>query len=386
MQYKLSEDWEQLKNKGELVVFGFGNLAEWYLPKIMKDFKVNYIIDNNPKKSGTFQGATIGTYDDLKEHILGKKIVIIIGTQVAENLREEIKDFLGQKGLVQYKDFCDIEEFVLEWYWRFEKKLCMYQAHTAVTTKCTLKCKKCNMFIPYYKEHVEYTAKDIEYNLDLLFQQIEYLFRYQIVGGEPFLNKDIRSIISLIGEKYGSRIAWPRIITNGTIVPTDDILELLKKHHFEIVISDYTAQVPYEKKIDALEGALKKHEIPYARLVQRWVDVCLPDNVYKKEHPNVAEHMKNCANSWHGLVDGKLYYCNVAWSAEKCGFYQNEIGDYIDLSKGKNLDVKLQEQILNINTGVLLKGYHGLCRYCKGCGTDNENIIPAGEQIKKHDD
>ncbi len=383
MKYKLSDDWEDLLETREIVVYGFGNLAHLYLPQIMKDFHVHYIIDNNPNKKGIhYNEAVVMPFDEIKDIITDKKIVVFAGTNIAENLRQEIKDYLREQGLREYIDFCDIERFVIEWYWRFLREVNIYQIHTALTTKCTLKCRNCNMFIPYYKNHVEYTADDIDRNLKLLFQYSKHIFKYQLVGGEPFLNKDIYNILKLIGEKYGNHISWKRLVTNGTIVPDEKIFQILKKYEYDIVISDYTQQVPYDSKINLLEEKLKQYDISYQReRALTWVDIGIPNTLNEVQHEDVKAHMVNCASSWHGFADEKIFYCNVAWSAEKCGLFKNVSGDYVDLNVSINEGTDVKESLVSLSLGELNNGCNSLCKYCKGCGTDNTDIIPAGEQI-----
>ena len=55
------------------------------------------------------------------------------------------------------------------------------------------------MFMPYYKEHVGYTAKDILEDLELLFRHVDYIVAYRILGGEPLINNELEDMIKQIG-------------------------------------------------------------------------------------------------------------------------------------------------------------------------------------------
>ena len=379
MNYLLSDDWNSINTHKRIIVYGLGRLAKLYLPKLHKDFSIKFIIDNGANREKSYLGIPVFSFDAAKDKIEGDKIVIVVGTNIAENLRDEVKKYLEKQGLKEFVDFCNIERFALEYYWRFEKRLNVFQIHTAINTNCTLKCKNCNMLIPYYKTKYEYTAADIDKNLSLLMKHVEYIFKYQLVGGEPFLNKEIKRILELIGKKYGNVIAWKRLVTNGTILPGEDIFDILQKYNYDIVLSDYTAQVAYKERIDAFENQLKKRNISYERCRDlTWVDVGLPESIGKEDDRDIKTHMINCASSWHGLADQKLFYCNVAWSAEKCGVFHNTADDYVDLND-LNKDSDL-ERIVALGLGELPKGYNSLCRYCKGCGTDNRNFVVPGVQ------
>ena len=47
---KLSDDWNGIK---EIIPYGFGWEASRCIDKLMEDFSIPFIIDNNPLKSGT---------------------------------------------------------------------------------------------------------------------------------------------------------------------------------------------------------------------------------------------------------------------------------------------------------------------------------------------
>lgn len=102
------------------------------------------------------------------------------------------------------------------------------EVHSTITSRCTLKCKHCNMFMPYYKEHVDYTAKDILEDLELLFRHVDYIVSYEILGGEPLINGELADMIRQIGDRYGNRIGNIGIITNGTLLPDEQLIEISK--------------------------------------------------------------------------------------------------------------------------------------------------------------
>lgn len=381
MRMLLSDDWKTVRDNKRIIVYGLGKLSKLYLPKLSRDFSIKFIIDNGNDIENEYLGIPVYPFLEAKDRIENDKIVVVVGTSIAENLREEVKKYLCGNGLREYIDFCDIERFALEYYWRFEKRINIFQIHTAVTTNCTLKCRKCNMLVPYYKNSYEYVAEDIEENLDLLTKKVEFIFKYQLVGGEPFLNKDIKRILALIGEKYQNIIAWKRIVTNGTIMPDEETFNLLKLYGYDVVVSDYSEQVNYKERIDEFERKLDEKGITYERdRALKWVDTGLPETIGEEQGNNIIDHMKNCASSWHGLADKKLFYCNISWSAEKCGLFNNEEGDYIDLRDMESDEIL--EKMIALNLGDFPKGYNSLCRFCKGCGTDNNSFVIPGEQCR----
>lgn len=70
-----------------------------------------------------------------------------------------------------------------------------------------------------------------------LLKCIDYIEELHILGGEPFLNVDLNRMLNwLIGIK---RIKNITIVTNGTIVPSQEIMEILQDKRCEVFISNY---------------------------------------------------------------------------------------------------------------------------------------------------
>ena len=104
------------------------------------------------------------------------------------------------------------------------------------------------MFMPYYKEHIDYTAKDILEDLELLFRHVDYIVSYRLLGGEPLINKELADMIEQIGDKYSNRIGNIGIITNGTLLPDGRLIEVSKKYDVKYDFSDYTDVVDYQRQ------------------------------------------------------------------------------------------------------------------------------------------
>ncbi len=77
------------------------------------------------------------------------------------------------------------------------------------------------------------------------------------------------------------------------------------------------------------------------------------------------------------VKDRKFYYCNVSWSAEKCGRYTLSKEDYIALDEIDPKDKKACHRLVELSRGT-----SSFCRVCGGCGSDNHNYVPIGVQMK----
>ena len=375
MKSKLTDDWKYIS---ELVVYGFGKVAHDNIDFFKNSFNIAYIVDSNKEKCNCeFKGISVKHVDDVKDDLKNYKIVIMTANRNAALVGEDLEKF----GLQSGKDFCSMEQFLTEWFWNYKKKVCLMEVHSTITSRCTLKCKHCNMFMPYYREHVDYTAKDILEDLELLFRHVDYIVAYEILGGEPLINGELADMIRQIGDRYGNRIGNIGIITNGTLLPDEQLIEISKKYNVKYDFSDYTDVVDYKKRFDSAVKIVSDAGLRYSvNRSLRWCDFGFPVNNRMFDFDKVREHMLSCRPIFHGLNDGKYYYCHVSWSADKAKLLKNVSDDYIDL-RTLDDDDRAKEAILEHSNGNMAKGFVKLCKICGGCGNDNTEFVKAAEQM-----
>ncbi|NBJ01910.1 4Fe-4S cluster-binding domain-containing protein [Lachnospiraceae bacterium] len=371
----LSKKWLQTN---EIIIYGFGVIARKCVDILIEDFLIPYIIDNAPEKSGTcYNGIPIITQQEALNRGICCPIVIAGTIGVYQN----ISNMLIKEGLVEYRDFCLLDLFAAEWYWHNKRQVHLVEVHTTITTKCTLKCRNCNMFMPYFKEHMVNNLSVFKKDMDLLFRMADRIFSIGILGGEPLLNKDLADMILYLQENYGKRIGEISIITNGTILPDKRLIDVFRSCKVQVHISDYTSIVPYHNKLKRFESILLENHIKYrinSSLV--WCDFGFPENCF--DIPDVRNHMMECFPVFRGINDSKLYFCHVAWGAEKCGLYQLNNNDYYNLENIDTEDDLEKERFLNYSLGGKQDWSLSFCKICGGCGADNTNYVPAGRQMK----
>ena len=371
---KLSEDWKSIDT---IVPYGagiVGRICQTLFERV--DLHIPFVIDQDVnKQSKTWMCAPIISFDQARESLDGQKIVVMTG----HDAYGRISQFLEKQGLVEFVDFCNVGQFMSEWLWDAKQMNCVFHVDMTITTKCTLNCRHCNLFIPYHKEHVNFGFDELKSSVDQFFERIDFVTYFGLIGGETFLNPDLVQYIRYLGENYRGRIGRITVVTNGTVTPANELLEAIKQYDMYLSISDYTDIVPYRDKMDVLITRVEQYGIDYARndhIV--WTDFGFPECPYHRTPEELEYHLASCRPNWNALHDGKFYYCNVSWCAQQSGRFTLQAEDYIDLATIDLTDKKACRKIVELSRGT-----SSFCKICGGCGKDNTNYVKTGEQIRR---
>lgn len=375
--------WDEWNNIATLNIFGFGDIGMKSFKKLSEDFQISCIVDNDREKQGyTYEGIHIKSPEEAVPELRRNRTIVCTVGRSYGIISRQLQSF----GLLEGRDYCSIESFLAEWYWKNREQNCLLEVHTAITMRCTFQCKNCNMFVPYYKSNVDYDLDSLKQDAGLLFGRIDYLCSFVLLGGEPLLNPELPEMIAYLGENYQKKLGTISVVTNGSILPDIRLIESLKRFHVKVSISDYTGTIAYRKRLDEVIDILKKEKIEYVvRKALRWCDFGFPSRPFSFKTENLRKHMLSCAPVFHGLNDGKFYYCHAAWSAEKSGCYSLCPDDYVKLDEISPEDGKAARRIVKHGCGEIEGGYISLCRICGGCGEDNRNFVTAGVQMAKGD-
>lgn len=372
---QLKEDWN---NIDEIIPYGFGWEANRCIDKLIEDFKIPFIIDNSIQKIGSeYRGIKIISWEQAKNKIDSRKILIT--TRYRQY--SKISDSLKQENFCENRDFAWVKEFIPEWYWRSKGQCNLYTVDFTVSPQCNFKCKNCNMFMPYYHHPIKYSFDYFKENLDLFFKVVDYVCYIGFIGGEPFLCDCLEEIINYAVEMYSDKIGNYTIHSNGSITPSESLISVIKKNNITVAISDYGAESPSrEKMLHTIEVLRREGIYCDVRADLEWRDVGFPQEPQNFSDENIEKHMQACSADWRGLDDGKFYYCNIAWSAEKAGLTELESGDYLILKDLINQGKNGKYELLLHSMGYFPKGYMSFCKKCGGCGQDNTKLVTPGVQ------
>lgn len=258
-----------------------------------------------------------------------------------------------------------------------------------ITARCTLKCKLCVMGAPYYEKPPHYSFEVISDTIDKYFELVDYVQWYEFSGGEPFMHKDLAKMVDKTME-YSDQFEKLLILTNGTLLPSEELLSKLIKYKDKmiIMISHYG---DLSSKADELIAILNENGIQidikkYYGDDQHfggWVDYgdFKKYNRSEEELERIFDHcgatkMCGCFTT-HG---GEMHWCvPSARGMRLLGVIPRDKSDYIDLFDESMTREEQRKKILSVNEKKYLKA----CDYCSGDhGTkDIKKRYKAAEQI-----
>ena len=96
-----------------------------------------------------------------------------------------------------------------------------------VTGTCNLNCKLCASYTPYRKGAKFPSITEQEAIIQRYFEIVSYVKKVTINGGEPLLFSDLPRLLYLL-QKYLKQIGTVEILTNGTIIPSQELIDAAK--------------------------------------------------------------------------------------------------------------------------------------------------------------
>lgn len=270
-----------------------------------------------------------------------------------------------------------IQHFLCVWLMYKHGKLMSHWTDYNVTLRCNLNCKYCLNFNEYLKNPRDATFEEFKTHFDTVFSKFDYLYSLHISGGEPQLNRLLPEMIRYLKENYGGRIFDFFVITNGTIVPRDELLDAVKALNGHFTIDDYSDTVS-NTRIEEITAKLDAAGIGYDRpkgSVWFNLDHENADNSALSE-TELEAWMDSCNSFCHTFNRGRIYACCFQEYAHLAGVVAelDPENDYLDIAAASKME------ILEFRQGYTKKGYVDFCKHCRGVG-EHAKKVAGGVQI-----
>jgi len=384
-----------LDSDGGIYFYGICEIAELSLIGAnLLGAKINGIFDSNVKVSNNekFKDVLILGKDELS-HIDKNAHIIITCTHFII-----IERYLNSIGFYNVYDHCflierAIDEGVLHGNYRieaerlllasqekvkhtirqFDGKIVIPSIDVVVTEKCTLRCADCANLMPYFKKPKNIDFELIFSSLDKVFSVSDSIIELRILGGEPFILKDIDKIINYCTGKLNvNRVV---IYTNATIVPRPNAINAMKNKNVFVEITDYGE---LSKALAQTRVVFDQESILYsvAQLPDSWDDSA--DIIHPKRSKEGNQYIFDtcCAKYLYTLMHGKLYRCPFSASLNHIDNNFGDANDYVDLTSDELLKIRLQSFIYS-------PSYVPSCGYCRGRSKTLGRVKPARQVRNK---
>lgn len=264
-----------------------------------------------------------------------------------------------------------------------------------LTTKCTMRCESCNNLMQYFTPNQQYTCtlEGILQSLNILLSKVDSVGLIRVIGGEPLLFKELPQIIRFLDLQ--DKIRAFNIVTNGTMMFSNELLESLRNSHkVQVNISDYTRSpnltLPLRHKqiMNALESYGISYSFAWSDDSSFWFN---PGKIYKRNRNknDIIKNFRACRMPCVSLMSGEgilcntpnntmiapigaLFVCPIASSLSRLRGMDEFEGDFIDIANAT------RDRILEFYG----QDFYKVCDYCHNMW-EAKQLIPIAIQTKK---
>jgi len=377
-------------NNLPVVIYGAGKIGQLIHEKLSDfDIGVDYYCDDDPQKKGArIKGIEIINLDDLKN--TGQNFNFLISLRFINSYAVQLSqsgfdNIYGGGSLITNQDIetekNEIEKERLRMCKVFHRgknlhgKNSIQNIDLVITEKCSLKCKDCANLMQYYIKPQTMAEKSLKEDVNRLCEVFEEIGEVRIIGGEPFVNKDIHLITEMLTEKKGIQLVM--IYTNGTIVPSDKQIPYFQNSKVTFRISDYGS---LSKNLSRLTQKLTENNISYrVEHVDGWQDCARIGKQNRSVTENEFIFKTCCGKDLPTLLKGQIYICPFIANAENIKAIPQSQSDSVNIHDESISLSELRDKIWNL---MYAKTYFEGCDWCLGRPIFEANNIPHALQTK----
>lgn len=384
---KTKESYDKYK---KIIIFGAGVTGEFVYDTLKKHgIKVDAFCDNVLGGKGKKNGIPILRLEEITKKNT-ENMLIIISVRDIETIVKQLEgagrykycsllEIYDLEDIPKKKTFMEKQKLEAAWYvhkhYIDKENLCLDTLDLVITERCSLNCKECSNLMQYYAKPIDYPLECIKKDVDNVLKIFKEIYEVRIIGGEPFMNKEIEDIISFLNHKFEvKRIC---IYTNGTIPLSNQQLENIKnKGKTWFSISDYGK---LSRNIEGLIAVLNENEIGFERKKIEYWTKCASFNKHNRSIDQLKKiYYECCAKKLVTLLKGRIYPCPFIANAINLEAIPAKKTNFVDIADKNDINNKVKELLKD-------RKYFDLCDYCMGRPSvafvkDKDKIKPC-EQI-----
>lgn len=320
----------ELSDEDLVFIYGFGLSGKWLSNNISA--KILGFIDTDYKKVGqSFNGLNVFSVDQAAQ--LGNNNIKILVTVIDINdvlpilrrIPHQSWFALGKylENVVVSEPFASESAEFIEYALKAvevchkgyldKNRLFLRSVDLVITEKCSLKCKDCSNLMQYYEAPKDIPLAEIIADFDKLMQSVDHIYEIRLIGGEPFMNKEIYKVIEYIvtHEKLTKLV----VFSNAMIPIKPEYAHILQHPKIVFSLTDYG---DLAKNTPRVVQSLDKLKIAYRlHKPENWTDSGVIHDFARTPEENVEIFDQCCGKNLYTVTAGKLYRCPFAANADR---------------------------------------------------------------------
>ena len=196
-----------------------------------------------------------------------------------------------------------------------------------VSAQCTLHCKDCGNFMQYYDKPSPMNLDNVIAWVDAFLEAVDYIKIFRVMGGEPLMQKELPDVLKFILDS--PKVEHMQLVSNATIMPKPEVIDLLKNPKASIYLSNYGDKLcPKHKTI--VDKCLAEDIMVNASAQSIWTDdgdTSIRTTDIKKIKKNYKQCWLPCKHIWNG----ELHVCPRSAHGKALGMIKMKEQDYVRL-------------------------------------------------------
>ena len=247
-----------------------------------------------------------------------------------------------------------------------------------ITECCSLRCRDCSNLMQYYHKPENLDPETVLDSLKRLFSAVR-VCQLKILGGEPFVcQKNLIRVLEYLRTVAEDRIEEIDIITNGTIVPSEECIRAMKDTpKLKVIFSNYGE---LSTKLQEFSGICSREGIRFEVITDEfWWDfggVGLREEKERKtQHRFDGCYSRRLCTT---LYRGRLYVCPRQAHAVRLGIIPGDSSEEVDiLSPEYENRARLHDAVFTL---IDRKTRIAACGHC---GCDASVKVPRALQTER---